>query len=86
MIFSVRERFLEDGLSPYAEWFKTLPPVAAAKVTTAKARMELGNLSRVEWLRGMGEYKIDFGPGYRMYLAKDGLKIIVLLGGGTKHR
>jgi putative addiction module killer protein len=46
--------------------------------------MEQGNLSNVKWFRGIGEYQIDWGPGYRMYLAKDGLKIIVLLGGGTK--
>lgn len=39
-----------------------------------------------EWFRGIGEYKIDWGPGYRIYLAKDGLKIIVLLGGGSKKR
>jgi hypothetical protein len=38
--------------------------------------MEQGNLSNVEWFRGIGEYKIDWGPGYRIYLAKDGLKII----------
>ena len=29
--------------------------------------------------------KID-GPGLRIYLAKDGLKIIILIGGGTKKR
>ena len=44
-----------------------------------------GNLSSVKWFRGIGEYRIDWGPGYRIYLAKDGLKIIVLLGGGTKR-
>jgi putative addiction module killer protein len=48
--------------------------------------MEQGNLSSVEWFRGIGEYKIDWGPGYRIYLAKDGLKIIVLLGGGKKRQ
>ncbi|MHB1513673.1 type II toxin-antitoxin system RelE/ParE family toxin [Acidiferrobacter sp.] len=57
---------------------------AAAKVTTAKVRMEPGNLSSVKWFRGIGEYRIDWCPGYRIYLAKDGLKIIILLGGGTK--
>ena len=36
--------------------------------------------------RGIGEYKIDWGPGYRIYLAKDGLQLIVLLGGGSKKR
>lgn len=33
-----------------------------------------------------GEYKIDWGPGLRIYLAKDGLKIIILIGGGTRKR
>jgi hypothetical protein len=45
-----------------------------------------GNLSNIEWFRGIGEYKIDWGPGLRIYLAKDGLKIIILIGGGTKKR
>lgn len=53
-------------------------------MATAKLRMQLGNLSNVEWFRGIGEYKIDFGPGWRIYLAKDGIQIIVLLGGGSK--
>ena len=26
------------------------------------------------------------GPGLRIYLGKDGLKIIILIGGGTKKR
>ena len=86
MTFQVVEFLLEDGTSPYAEWFETLDPVAAAKIVTAKLRMELGNLSSVEWFRGIGEYKIDWGPGYRIYVAKDGLRIIVLLGGGSKKR
>lgn len=33
---------------------------------------------------GIGEYVIDWGPGYRIYLARDGLALIVLYGGGTK--
>jgi putative addiction module killer protein len=82
----VEELLLEDGTSPYADWFATLGPVEAAKVTVAKLRMEQGNLSSVEWFRGIGEYKIDWGPGYRIYLAKDGKTLIVLLGGGTKKR
>jgi hypothetical protein len=27
--------------------------------------MAQGNLSNVEWFRGIGEYKIDWGPGFR---------------------
>jgi putative addiction module killer protein len=33
----------------------------------------------------MGEYVIDWGPGYRICLAKDGYTLIVLFGGGTKR-
>ena len=86
MSYLVKELLLPDGSSPFAEWFTSLEARAAAKVSVAGIRMEQGNLSNVEWFRGIGEYKIDWGPGYRIYLAKDGLKIIVLLGGGTKKR
>ena len=84
MTFQILELLREDGTSPYAEWFDRLDAAAATKVATATIRMEQGNLSNVKWFRGIGEYRIDWGPGYRIYLAKDGLKIVVLLGGGTK--
>lgn len=84
MSYRVLELLLEDGNSPYEEWFLTLDPQAAAKVAVAKVRMELGSLSNVKWFSGIGEYKIDWGQGYRIYLAKDGTRIIILLGGGTK--
>ncbi len=86
MIYQVKELLLPDGKCPYADWFGRLDAMAAAKVSVAASRMEQGNLSNVEWFRGIGEYKIDWGPGYRIYLAKDGLRIIVLLGGGSKKR
>jgi putative addiction module killer protein len=30
--------------------------------------------------------RMDFGPGYRVYFGKDGEKLVILLGGGTKKR
>jgi putative addiction module killer protein len=45
-----------------------------------------GNTSRVKWFAGIGEYVIDWGPGFRIYLARFGTDIIVLYGGGTKTR
>ena len=53
--YRVVELLLEDGSSPYADWFATLDPVAAAKVTVAKVRIAQGNFSNVEWFRGIGE-------------------------------
>ncbi|MDB9453615.1 type II toxin-antitoxin system RelE/ParE family toxin [Dolichospermum circinale CS-534/05] len=83
-IIRVQEYLKEDGSSPYQEWFDSLDAQAAAKVTVAKSRLELGNTSNVKWFDGIGEYKIDWGPGYRIYLAQDGKQLIVLFGGGTK--
>ncbi|TXL66077.1 type II toxin-antitoxin system RelE/ParE family toxin [Zeimonas arvi] len=85
MLYKIEELLREDGASPFAEWFDSLEAVAAAKVRVAVGRMEQGNLSRVEWFRGIGEYKIDWGPGLRVYLARDGLTVILLIGGGTKR-
>lgn len=66
----VEEYIRPDGTSPYADWFNGLDAQAAAKVAVAKLRMEFGNTSNVKWFAGIGEYVIDWGPGYRIYLAK----------------
>lgn len=84
-VFRVQEYIQEDGVIPYKVWFDSLDSQAAAKVATAKLRLSMGNTSRVKWFAGLGEYVIDWGPGYRIYLAKDGDTLIVLFGGGTKR-
>ena len=35
---------------------------------------------------GVFEYRIDFGPGYRVYFGRDGETLVILLTGGTKKR
>ncbi len=46
-----------------------------------------GTFSNVKCVgSGVHEYRIDFGPGYRMYFGKDGERVVLLLGGGTKKR
>ena len=60
-------------------------PWAMRWMSVAKLRMELGNTSSIKWFDGMGEYVIDWGPGYRIYLAKEGHTLIILFGGGTKR-
>ena len=89
LLFSVAIRVEEyiraDASNPYKKWFDSLSAQAAAKVTVAKLRMELGNTSSIKWFDGIGEYVINWGPGYRIYLARDGDTLIVLFGGGTKR-
>lgn len=82
----VQEYIREDGSNPYKRWFDGLVPQAAAKVTTAVLRLEMGNTANIRWFEGIGELKIDWGSGYRIYLARDGKTLIVLFGGGTKRR
>ncbi len=77
----------ENGKRPFEFWFETLNPTAAAKVTIALTRMEQGNFSKVTGVgSGVQERKIDRGPGYRIYFGRDGDRIVIPLGGGTKKR
>lgn len=83
---TVVEYVRENGASPYRQWFDALHAQAAAKVATAVLRLEQGNTSRVKWIGTIGEYRIDWGPGYRIYISKDGDRLVILLGSGTKQR
>jgi len=86
-MIEIREFLDTEERSPFAAWFDSLDAGAAVKVTTAVTRISLGNFSNVEGVgSGVFEYKIDFGPGYRIYFGKDGAAIVILLGGGTKRR
>lgn len=77
----------ENGNKRFAEWLESIDAPAAAKVIIALARMEQGNFSKVKGVGcGVFEYKIDFGPGYRIYFGKDGDHLVILIGGGTKKR
>ena len=83
----LREYQERDNRSPFGEWRSKLDPEARRKVTTAVYRVGLGNFSNVKGVgAGVFECKINFGPGYRVYFGKDGERIVILLGGGTKKR
>jgi putative addiction module killer protein len=83
----VREYLTPEGDSPFGDWFDDLDARAAAKVTIALTRIGQGNLSNVKGVgSGVLEYRVEFGPGYRLYFGKDGKAIVILLAGGTKQR
>ena len=86
-MIDVREYNDSEGRSPYAIWFERLNSQAAAKVAVAVTRLALGNFSNVKGVgSGVLECRVDFGPGYRVSLGKDGERLVILLGGGTKKR
>jgi putative addiction module killer protein len=83
----VREYLDRSGRSPFASWFDRLNIEAAAKVAAALARIQQGHMSNAKGVgAGVYEYRIDFGPGYRIYFGKDGDRLVILVGGGTKKR
>ena len=59
--------------------------MAAFRVSSALARIADGNLSNIKGLGGgLLEYRLHFGPGYRIYLGRHGDSLVILLAGGTK--
>ena len=86
-MLDIRYYVATDGRQPFAEWLAELEPVTRAKVVRAVARMTQGNLSNVKSVgSGILEYRIDFGPGYRVYFGRDGEALVILLTGGSKKR
>lgn len=56
-------------------------------MAAALARIQQGNFSNAKGVAAsLYEYRIDFGPGYRIYFGKDGDTLVILVGGGTKKR
>ncbi len=83
----IRYYLSPNGKSPFDEWFARLDPTARAKVAVAIVRLEQGNFSNVRPVgEGVLEYRINFGPGYRVYFGRDGEVLVILLTGGAKKR
>jgi putative addiction module killer protein len=50
-------------------------------------RLEAGNISGLKSVgASVAELRIFFGPGYRVYLGREGAHWIIVLAGGTKQR
>jgi putative addiction module killer protein len=60
---------------------------ARVRIVTAVLRMENGNFAAARSVgAGVSELRLDFGPGYRVYFGRDGDRLVILLGGGSKKR
>lgn len=79
------ERYItSDGKVPFAEWLDSLRDrKARLKIQTKLRRINLGNLGDYRSLgEGVYEFKINYGPGYRIYFGQVGLTLILLLCAG----
>lgn len=76
------------GRDHVAEWRKQIRDrKALIAIDRRIMRVELGNLGDHKSLReGVWELRVDAGPGYRIYYAKAGLTVILLLCGGDKRK
>lgn len=76
-----------DGHAPFSEWINALRDVAGRAIIRARInRVRLGNFGDCKTIGGgVLELRIDSGPGYRVYLAKEGSSLVVLFTGGDKR-
>jgi putative addiction module killer protein len=82
----IEEYIDERGVSPFRAWFDRLDFNVAGRVQRALDRLAEGNASALKALgHGLHEIRIDTGPGYRIYLARDRSTKAIILGGGTKR-
>jgi putative addiction module killer protein len=83
----IRTYRMADGRRPFWDWHAGLDRAAVVHVDRALARLTNGNLSSTKSVgAGVMEFRIDFGPGYRIYFGRIGQEIVVLLAGGDKRR
>jgi putative addiction module killer protein len=70
----------------FAAWLRKLRDEhARARIQIRIRRLSLGNFGDVKPVgEGVSELRIDYGPGYRVYVQQIGSLLILLLVGGTK--
>jgi putative addiction module killer protein len=75
------------GKQPFIAWIETIDREARRRVNIALARIEDGNTGSLKSVGdGVHEIRLMHGPGYRIYLGREGNRLVILLHGGTKRR
>ena len=77
----------QRGKEPFWDWQKKLDKSTRAIIRTRIDRVRLGNFGDCKTIKnsnGIFELRVGFGPGYRIYFAKKGSTIVILLIGGNK--
>ncbi len=83
---TIRYYLASNGKEPFPEWFETIrDSKAKAKIAIRLDRLRSGNFGDCKSVGdGILELRLDYGPGYRVYLGQDGEKLVILLCGGDK--
>ena len=75
-----------NGKAPFTEWLNALKDIKARAIIRAKLiQAGSGNFGDFKPLRdGVQELRIHYGPGYRVYLSRQGPVLVLLLCGSDK--
>ncbi|MFT3905162.1 MAG: type II toxin-antitoxin system RelE/ParE family toxin [Steroidobacteraceae bacterium] len=71
----------------FRAWFEALADrQAKARIDARIRRVSLGNFGAAKGVgSSVSELRIDHGPGYRVYYARHGRSVVLLLCGGDKR-
>jgi putative addiction module killer protein len=75
------------GRAPFSDWLRNLRDGAGrARIRARINRLRLGNFGDCKPVgEGVNELRVDYGPGYRVYFAEAGRRVVLLLCGGDKR-
>lgn len=86
--FEIAHYLTSDGTDPFNRWLaKLVDRQARARVLVRVDRLAAsGNFGDCKPVgEGVYELRIDYGPGYRVYYARSGTALVLLLIGGDKR-
>ena len=71
----------------FVDWLRDLRDAGArSRIEVRIDRIALGLFGDAKFFDGIGEVRVDYGPGYRVYFVKRGNEVVILLCGGDKSR
>lgn len=82
----IQSYFTPEGKVPFDEWLNSFKDAnTQAKIVSRLNRVKTGNLGDYRSVgEGVCEFRIDCGPGFRIYFGQVGNTIVLLLCGGDK--
>jgi putative addiction module killer protein len=86
MVYKIKVYETKDNKHPFNSWLEKLDIPVQAKIQVRLRRAGLGNFG--DWkfvVDGINEFRLDFGPGYRIYYNNIDLETVLILCAGTKR-
>lgn len=69
----------------FLKWLTSLKDIQAQlRIQKRIDRLSVGLFGDAKFFSGIGELRIEYGPGYRVYFVKQGNTVVILLSGGDK--